>query len=120
MSKRRDAVPRPLKRSEYEIVFITTEAQKGWTDCLAAARNAMVEAWDMLTRERDLQSARLYPLKGQLRYGTYQGRTFERYQYKFTDGGRLWYFIEPAEKGSITAGRVSLERCLTGHPKETE
>ncbi|WP_345493757.1 hypothetical protein [Nocardia callitridis] len=109
-----------MKRSEYTIVFITSEAQKGWIDCLAAARNAMVEAWDTLTREPVQQSARIYPLKGGLRYGSYQGRTYERFQYKFTDGGRLWYFIEPTPKGSATAGRVLLERCLTGHPKETE
>ncbi len=36
------------------------------------------------------------------------------------DGGRLWYFVEHAPKGSRTAGRVLLERCLPGHPKETE
>ncbi|MEU2258612.1 hypothetical protein [Nocardia xishanensis] len=119
MSRQRD-VPRPTKRTEYEIVFITSEAQKGWTDCLAAARNAMVDAWDLLTREPEVRSARLYPLKGELRYGSYRGQTYERYQYKFSDGGRLWYFVEHAPKGSRTAGRVLLERCLPGHPKETE
>jgi hypothetical protein len=119
VSKRQD-VPRPLKRAEYEIVFITSEAQKGWIDCLAAARNATVDAWDTLTREPDAQTPRLYPLKGELRYGTYQGRTYERYQYKITDGGRLWFFVEHAPKGSKNAGRVLLERCLPGHPKETE
>ncbi len=72
MSRRRDAVPRPLKRTEHEIVFITTEAQKGWTDCLAAAHNAMVEAWEILTREPEVRSPRLYSLKGELRYGVYQ------------------------------------------------
>ncbi|WP_433681396.1 hypothetical protein [Nocardia sp. CA-119907] len=41
-------------------------------------------------------------------------------EYKFTDGGRLWYFVEPGEKGGKTAGRVLLERCSTGYPKETE
>ncbi|WP_225726010.1 MULTISPECIES: hypothetical protein [unclassified Nocardia] len=119
MTKRRE-VARPLKRTEYEIVFITNEAQKGWTDCLAAARNTMVEAWEALTRAPVTTSARLYPLRGELRYGTYQGQTYERYQYKFTDGGRLWYFVEHAQKGGKTAGRVLLERCLPGHPKETE
>ncbi|MFI8978263.1 hypothetical protein ACIGO9_35655 [Nocardia asteroides] len=116
---RRSEVPRPLKRAEFEIVFITSQAQKGWTDCLAAARNAMVDAWDQLTREPETVSARLYPLKADLRYGSYQGRTFERFQYKFTDGGRLWYFVDHAPKGSKTAGRVLLERCMPGHPKET-
>ncbi|WP_175585985.1 hypothetical protein [Nocardia cyriacigeorgica] len=119
MSKER-GVPRPLKRAEYEIIFITSEAQKGWIDCLAAARNAMVDAWYVLTREPQRISARLYTLKGGFRYGTHQGRPYERYQYKFSDGGRLWYFVEHAPKGSKTAGRVLLERCMPGHPKETE
>lgn len=119
MSKR-GGVPRPLKRAEFELVFITSEAQKGWTDCLAAARNAMVEAWEHLTRTPEMRSARLYPLKGDLRYGSYRGQTYERFQYKFSDAGRLWYFVEHAPKGSRTAGRVLLERCMPGHPKETE
>ncbi|MFD3594014.1 hypothetical protein ACFWU5_14905 [Nocardia sp. NPDC058640] len=119
MSKKSD-VPRPLKRTEYEIVFISSEAQKGWIDCLAVARNATVDAWERLTTNPQEISARLYPLKGELRYGSYAGTTYERFQYKITDGGRLWYFVEPAPKGSRTAGRVLLERCMTAHPKETD
>ncbi|MEV0760251.1 hypothetical protein [Nocardia sp. NPDC050435] len=110
-------MPRPLKRSEYSLEFITSQARKGWVDCVAVARNAMADAWDTLTREPERQSPRLYPLRAELRYGTYAGRTYERYQYKFSDGGRLWYFVDPAPKGSRSAGRVLLERCMPGHPK---
>ncbi|RJO76765.1 hypothetical protein D5S18_10940 [Nocardia panacis] len=119
MTKQRD-VPRPLKRAEYALVFISSEAQKGWIDCVAAARNAMVDAWETLTRAPEQRTPRMYPLEGKLRYGTYAGQTYVRYQYKFTDSGRLWYFVEHAPKGSKTAGRVLLERCQPGHPKETE
>lgn len=66
------------------------------------------------------QSQRLYQLKGDYAYGSYGGRTYPRYQYKVTDGGRIWYFVEPAQKGAKHAGRVLLERCDPGHPKETE
>ncbi|WP_217697458.1 hypothetical protein [Nocardia donostiensis] len=45
MSKSRDTVPRPLKRSEYVIAFISRDAMKGWPDLLAVARNATVDAW---------------------------------------------------------------------------
>ncbi|MFE1594541.1 hypothetical protein [Nocardia sp. NPDC058705] len=48
MNKKSD-VPRPLERTEYEIVFISSEAQKGWIDCLAVARNATVDAWEQFT-----------------------------------------------------------------------
>lgn len=114
-----DKVARPHKRSEFEIVFITRQAQKGWTDCLAAARNATVDAWDRLTTTPTVEDGRLYRLRADLATGTYDRRTFDRYQYKITNGGRIWYFVDltPAAK---VAGRVLLERCEPGHPKETE
>jgi hypothetical protein len=34
---RGERVDRPLKRSEYEIVFITRQAKKDWRDCLATS-----------------------------------------------------------------------------------
>jgi hypothetical protein len=58
-------------------------------------------------------------LKADYATGTYNGRTYDRYQYKITSGGRLWYFVDATPTGKI-AGRVLLERCEPGHPKETE
>lgn len=52
--------------------------------------------------------------------GTYNGQNYARYQYKVTDGGRIWFFVDPAQNGAKIAGRVLLERCEPGHPKETE
>lgn len=66
MAKRQQSVPRPLKRVEYELRFATREAEKGWTDLLATARNAVVDAWDFLTRTPDDRSSRCHPLKGDL------------------------------------------------------
>ncbi|BAH55525.1 MULTISPECIES: hypothetical protein [Rhodococcus] len=120
MSKKDGPVPRPIKRVEWHLVFATRDAAKGWTDLLATARNATVDAWDTLTREPIVETSRLYQLKGDYAYGTYQGRTYARYQYKVTDGGRIWFFVDPAPKGAKNAGRVLLERCEPGHPKETE
>ncbi len=113
-----DKVARPHKRSEFEIVFITRQAQKGWTDCLAAARNATVDAWDRLTTTPTVEDGRLYRLRADLATGTYDRRTFDRYQYKITNGGRIWYFVDLT--AAKVAGRVLLERCEPGHPKETE
>ena len=118
MSKQ-SAVPRPLKRSEFVLVFATSQAQKGWVDCLATARNAAVDAWECLTTTPDLESQRLYRLKGDFATGTYQGVTYERFQYEITDGGRIWYFIDRTPSDRKSAGRVLIERCSTGHPKET-
>lgn len=116
---RLDRVPRPHKRSEFEIVFVTRQAQKGWTDCLAVARNATVDAWERLTTAPTVEDDRLYRLRADLATGTYGGATFERYQYKITSGGRIWYFVQPVSGGRL-AGRVLLERCEPGHPKETD
>ena len=122
MSKRESPVPRPLKRTEWEIFFDTRDDQKGWTDLLATARNATTEAWNTLTCDPLTETARLYQLKADFAYLTRNGRTYARYQYKVTGGGRIWFYVDPTPKGSRakSAGRVFLERCDTAHPKETE
>jgi hypothetical protein len=112
-------VSRPHKRSEFELVFITRQAEKGWTDCLAVARNAAVDAWDRLTTAPTVEDECLYRLRAELATGTYDGATFERYQYKITNGGRLWYFVQHTPAAKIQ-GRVLLERCEPGHPKQTD
>ena len=118
------AVTRPLKRAEYEIAFITTSAEKGWTDALATFRNATVDAWDTLTvAPQHEDGQRVYRLKGDLATGTYEGMTFARFQYKFSNGGRIWYFVDTygkKAKAAKTAGRVLIERCATAHPNETK
>jgi hypothetical protein len=113
------SVARPVKRNEFQIVFITREAEKGWTDCLAAARNAVTDAWDRLTAAPTSEDERCYRLRADLATGVYNGVAYERYQYKITDGGRLWYFVEVTPKGKF-AGTVMLERCTTGHPNESD
>lgn len=42
-------VARPTKRAEYELVFGSSSAEKGWNDLRAGARNAPADAWDYLT-----------------------------------------------------------------------
>lgn len=115
-----EGVPRPLKRAEFEVCFITASARKGWADCLAGARNAAVDAWDCLTQTPDSQTERQYKLKADLATGTWAGLTFDRWRYKVTDGGRIWYFIEYTPQDRSKAGRVLIERVTMAHPKETE
>lgn len=110
---------RPRKRAEFEIDFITRQAEKEWRDCLAVARNATIDAWDRLTTAPTAEDERLYRLKAEYATGTYKGTLYERYQYKINSGGRIWYFVHPSH-GAKVAGRVLLERCEPGHPKETD
>lgn len=62
---------------------------------------------------------RLYRLKADYATGSHDGQPLERWQYKITSGGRIWCFVVLTPKAK-TAGRVLLERCEPGHPKETE
>jgi hypothetical protein len=114
-----DPVPRPLRRTEYAIFFISRSAEKGWPDSLAIARNAVVDAWERLTTEPAEETERQYRLKGDLATGTYQGRSYERWQYKLTDGGRLWYYVEPPA-GPRVPGRVLVVEVSPGHPKQSQ
>jgi hypothetical protein len=117
---RPEAIPRPLKKAEFVLVFISSQARKGWVDCLATARSAAVDAWDCLTKTPDLESERLYRLKADLATGTYGGVGYDRYQYKINNGGRIWYFIQRTPKDKKAAGKVLIERVTMSHPKETD
>jgi len=83
-------VGRPHKRSELELVFITRQVEKGWTDCLAVARNATVDAWNRLTTAPTIEDERLYRLRAELASGTYDCKTFDRYQYKVVLPASMW------------------------------
>lgn len=122
MSRDRGAVPRPIKRAEFEIVHITRQAEVGWRDGLATYRNVLADAWERLTKDPTREDGeRVYRLKGDLAMGSYQGRTFDRYQYKFPGGGRIWYFVEHATgRKARTAGRVLVEDVHTSHPNQTK
>jgi hypothetical protein len=118
----REPVVRPLKRAEFQIVHITRQAEKGWRDGLATYRNALVDAWQRLTTAPAVEDGeRVYRLKGDLGTGLYGGNAFNRYQYKFPGGGRIWYFVEPAtDKKAKTAGTVLIEEVHTAHPNATK
>lgn len=120
MSKRTPGVARSLKRTEYRIEHHSNSAAKGWTDLLATARNATVDAWDRLTTHPLRDTERQYRLKGDFALVTWGGETYDRWQYKVTDGGRIWYFVVRPDPEGRCAGTVRLERCSPGHPKETD
>jgi hypothetical protein len=47
MSKQASAVPRPRKKAEFQILFATRQADKGWQDLLATTHNSIVDAWEL-------------------------------------------------------------------------
>ncbi len=113
-SKRGEVVPRPAKKTEYEVRFATAEARRGWQDLVATVRNAMTDTWDFLTRTPLTTTPTNYRLRGELGVIVRGGATYERWQHKPTlrGGARVWFFVE---------GRtVWLEQVHTSHPNETK
>ncbi len=118
MAARGKSVARPLKRSEYELVFAANDAAKGWRDLCATQGNAMADAWDYLTRTPDAARPPHGQLKGRYATVTREGERYTRWQYELSGGARIWYWIEPPTgKGR---GRVLLERVTPHHPNETK
>jgi hypothetical protein len=123
VGKRGAAVPRPTKASEYEIFFGNTAAERGWTDLKATAKNALADAYDYLTAHPALYDAdRCYQLRGDLGTVLINGVALPQWQYKVTDGARIWYAVdEPGNTAKLKKpGRVVITNAVTGHPNETD
>lgn len=119
--KRGAAVPRPPKASEYEIVFGSSEAERGRRDLKAIAKNALADAWDYLTAHpARYDAARCYRLRGDASAIDLDGRRLPQWQYKITSGARLWYAIDEPAPQSKKNGRVIITRASPGHPNETD
>jgi hypothetical protein len=111
-------VPRPTRKDEYEIYFASRDAEKGWRDLKATTLNALVAAWDQLTRTPQDRSERCHEMKAGLAHVQYGGQQHDRWQYELSGGARLWYWvIAPADK---RPGQVWLEQVHTRHPNETK
>ena len=105
------AVPRPRKKTEYEILFASRQAQRGWSDLLASTRNALVDAWDFLTRTPTEESAKNHRLRAELAHVHRDGRTHERWQHELPGGARIWFYVD--------GHTVHLVDVHTRHPNQT-
>ena len=119
--KRGVAVSRPIKGTEYEIFFGNTAAQRGWTDLKSFAKNALVDAYDYLTAHpTKYDPDRCYQLRGDLSTVLVDGTALPQWQYKVTDGARLWYAVDKPNAKAKNPGRVYITKAATGHPNETD
>lgn len=89
-------------------------------------------AYDQLATQPTAFSSRQKRLEGRT-YGTatYQGKTYDRWQYEATAGGRIFYFVDdPSDgghnkpqhqgRGPKRRRRVIIDAVHQGHPKGTE
>lgn len=112
------AVPRPHKKTEYQLQFGTRQAQKGWSYLEATKRNALVDAWDLLTRSPAEVSGDCKMLRGDLSVVVHDGAAHNQWQLSLPGGARIWYYVvDPTGK---TPGRVVLVRVATAHPNGTK
>ncbi|TDP41435.1 hypothetical protein [Nocardia ignorata] len=113
-AKKGELVPRPARKTEYQIRFATADAQKGWRDLVATIRNPMAEAWDFLTRTPLSTTPTDYPLRGELGTISRGGARHERWQHKPTAKGtaRIWFYVHEHT--------VFLKQVHTSHPNETK
>lgn len=111
---RGDLVPRPKKKTDFDIVFGSREAEKGWKDLVAARRNACVDAWDFLVASPTKLTPTSYPLEDKLAFVVRDEVSHRRWQLKLDgrNGFRIWYYV--------TGSTVVLERVFTAHPNETK
>ncbi len=129
---RQQRIARPSRTDEREIVAADKGVAEDWERFAAMMPNALTVAYDQLSGNPTEFSSRQKKLEGKTwGTGVYEGRTFDRWQYEVTGGGRIFYFVDdPAGGGtSKTAGkgrgpkpkrRVIIEAVHPGHPKGTE
>lgn len=129
---RPERIARPARTDEWEIVAADKGVADDWTRWAAQKPNALAAAYDQLSRNPTEFSPRQKKLEGKTwGTGTYEGRTYHRWQYEPTSGGRIFYFIEdptdsghrqPERKGRgpRPRRRVIVEAVHPGHPKGTE
>lgn len=109
---RRSHIQRPTKTNEYTLTFGTRQAERGWRDLLATQRNAVVDAWDFLTRGPTERLPGNHPLKGSLSCVTHPGIDDDQWQHELTGGARIWFYVLDAQ--------VVIVDVHTRHPDQTK
>jgi hypothetical protein len=114
--KRGDRVAPPPGPDEWDVIFGTNEAAKGWDElCVQAAANTR-RAWHQMCTSPapTATTGRHHPLKGRLAVDTYRGQPLPQWQIEVTGGGRIWYLVD-AERH-----RVVVMYASSRHPKATD
>lgn len=112
MTPKREVVPRPRRSTEYALIFATRQAEKCWLDLVATQRNAVVAAWDFLTRTPLDRLPGNHRLRGSLSVVTHEGQEHEQWQHELSNGARIWFYV--------TGQDVLIVQVHTHHPNQTK
>lgn len=109
-----EPVLRPLKRSEYTIVFDSNRASKRWRDLNATELGHLVDAWDFLTKTPEVELPINGRLRGRLSQVERNGALYDQWQYKVskTSGSRIWFYVD--------GQTVVIVEVFTAHPNQTK
>ena len=129
---REERIARPARTDEWEVVAADKGVAADWDRWAKQEANALASAYDKLASDPTERSSRQKRLEGKTHgTGTYDGKTFDRWQYEATSGGRIFYFVDDPTAGgtkkAVRKGRgpkprrrVIIEAVHPGHPKGTE
>lgn len=129
---RAERIARPARTDEWAIVAADKGVAEKWDRWAQQEPNALAGPYDRLARNPTEFSSRQKKLEGKTwATGTYEGMSFERWQFEVTAGGRIFYFVEDptgGERGPVQRKgrgpkprrRVIVEAVHPGHPKGTE
>jgi hypothetical protein len=114
--KRGDRVAPPPGPGEWDVIFGTGEAGKGWDELCAQAAANTRHAWHLMRTNPAPATAtsRHHLLKGSYATGTYRGRPLPQWQIEVTGGGRIWYLVDAERR------RVVVMYASPRHPKATD
>ena len=112
--RNRRPVPRPYRKSDFEIFFTSPKTEKKWNDLFATRRNDLTSAWEFLTKNPTLETPLFSELEGKLATVEFEGMLYQRYQLKLslTQGSRIWYFT--------IGNQVLIDEVFTSHPNQTK
>lgn len=117
-------VIRPSKRGSWKVVARSKKVSEVWHELANQFSSDCQFVYDRLTNDPKIDDGdRQHPLEGEAGNGSYQGRSYKRWQIDVGSGSRVWYFIDeiPEGKGQkYRSGTVIIDQVFPGHPKSTE
>lgn len=114
--KRGSQAIRPAKNHEWTLRCASREVAEGWENLCKQQPGVIATLYDQLTENpRHVDNrARQDVLRGNLRVEMINGDLLEQWQYKISNGGRVWYAID--DKTRV----VWITKASASHPNETK
>lgn len=114
--KRGSQAIRPAKNHEWTIRYASREVASGWENLCKQEPGVIATLYDQLTNDpRQVYNRERHDLlRGNLRTELIHGELLEQWQYKISNGGRVWYAIND------TTRVVWITKASASHPNETK